>query len=97
LKTLTDSEYFFEKLTKVSQGNNVLEIPSSNTDDFLLIGAHVTSILLKRCILNKVNVLPLANAERQEHSLQKLTQFSSGNIVVDSPASNIYGFLPRDI
>jgi hypothetical protein len=40
--------------------------------------------------------LPVKNPESRQYSFQKLTLFSSGNNVVESPLSNIYGFLQRD-
>jgi hypothetical protein len=36
LKILMCSKISFQKLTKFSQGNNVLDAPASNTDSFLL-------------------------------------------------------------
>jgi hypothetical protein len=41
--------------------------------------------------------LPLENLMVRQHSFQKLTQILQGNKVLDSPVSNLDGFLSRDI
>jgi hypothetical protein len=44
---------FLQNVSKVSQGNNVLDDPPSNLGGFLLRDTSVPSIHLKRPILNK--------------------------------------------
>jgi hypothetical protein len=36
LKMLISRQYYFQRLTQFSQGNNVLDAPLSNVDGFLL-------------------------------------------------------------
>jgi hypothetical protein len=40
------SEYLYQKLTQFSQGNNVLDAPSSNTHGFFARDTCVSSFLL---------------------------------------------------
>jgi hypothetical protein len=51
-------QYSRKKLTQVSQGNNVLDAPASNLDNFILRHTCVYSNQLNRPILNKVTVSP---------------------------------------
>jgi hypothetical protein len=50
LKTMICRKYSFQKLTQLSQGNNVLDVPASNTDGFLLKDTCVSSTQLNRPI-----------------------------------------------
>jgi hypothetical protein len=52
LNSLICRQYYFQKLTQVSLGNNVLDAPPSNLGGFLLTDTCVSSIHLNRPILN---------------------------------------------
>jgi hypothetical protein len=86
---------FYSKLTQLSQRNNVFDAPLCNLYGFLWRDICVSSVQLNGRILNKVS-LPLENLDGRQYSYIKVTQFSQGNNVLDTPASNFDGFLRRD-
>jgi hypothetical protein len=75
-------------LIQCSQGNNLLGTPASNIDGFLPRDICVSSIQQNSCILNKLNVSPSLMWRARQYSFQKLTEFSLGNNVLDTPAFN---------
>jgi hypothetical protein len=97
LKTLIGRHYSFEKLTQYSQGNNVLDAPSSNINGFLSRDTCVSSNQVNRPHLEQnEHFVTLKTQIGRQYSSQKLAQFSQGNNVLDVPASNIDGCLSRD-
>jgi hypothetical protein len=58
LKSLIYRKYFFQKLTDISQGNNVLDAPASMTDAFHWRATCVFSTLLNMPIWNKKSLSP---------------------------------------
>jgi hypothetical protein len=56
LKTLRGRQYYFQKLTQFSYGNNVQDPPASNIDGFHPRDTWVSTIQLYRTMVNKVNV-----------------------------------------
>jgi hypothetical protein len=51
LKNLYCRKYAFQKLTKFSQGNNVLDAPDSNMNGYISRDMYVSSIQLNRPIV----------------------------------------------
>jgi hypothetical protein len=51
-------QYFLKKLTQSSQGNKVLDAPSSILDGFLSRDTYVSLTQLNRPLSNKMSVLP---------------------------------------
>jgi hypothetical protein len=77
-------------------GNNVLYVPPSNIDGFLLRDTYVSSSHVNRSIWNKICDSSLLNLDRLEVFLSKKTQFSQGNKVIDGATSIISAFFWRD-
>jgi hypothetical protein len=75
-------------LIQCSQGNNLLGTSASKIDGLLPRDIRVSSIQQNSAILNKLNVSPSWMWRARRYSFQKLIQFSSGNNVLDTPASN---------
>jgi hypothetical protein len=97
LKTLIGRKYSFQKLSKFSKGNNVLDALASDTNGFLL-RTHVFLQLSWKCLLEmNIASLHLEKTMLLEVFLSKRTQFSQGNNVVDAAASNRDRFLSQDI
>jgi hypothetical protein len=51
-------ENTFPKVTQLSQGNNMLDAPASNTDGFLSRDSFLSPTLLNICIWNKMSLSP---------------------------------------
>jgi hypothetical protein len=87
-------KYSFQKLTEFSQGNQVLDAPASNTDNILPRDTCVSSTQMKRPIWTNISLAqPLIYLTCKKYSLEKLTQFSQGNDLMDAPHCNIDAFL----
>jgi hypothetical protein len=56
LKTLMGKQYYYQKLTQFSQGNNVLDAQPSNIEAFLSRDICVSTIQLNRLIWNKMSI-----------------------------------------
>jgi hypothetical protein len=69
---------FLQKLSKFSQGKNVLDDPPSNLGGFLLRHTCVSSINLKRPILSKCIFLSLGNSDRHAILLSKTNSILTG-------------------
>jgi hypothetical protein len=100
LKILNSRQHSFQKLPHFSQGNNVLYVPPSDVDGFLLRDTYVSSTQLNRTIWDCLEQIDhfssLKTFMRRQYSFQKLNQFSQVNKVLDAPASTLDGFLLRD-
>jgi hypothetical protein len=97
LKNLSCRKYSFQKLTQLSQGNNVLDAPAYDTNDFLgeiRLFCQLSWICL---FWTKKACLHLKKPKLQEVFLPKLTQFSQGNNVLVTPASKKDGFPSKDM
>jgi hypothetical protein len=79
-------EIFLPKLTKLSQGKNVLGAVASSIYGFLWRDTCVSLIQLKACLEQREPISTLKNLNSRKYSFQKLTQFSQGNNVLDAPA-----------
>jgi hypothetical protein len=80
----------------LSEGINILDVPASDTNGFLLRNECVSSTQLKRPIWTNIASLHHENPKLQEVFIKKIAQFSEGNSVLDTLASNTNGFLWRD-
>jgi hypothetical protein len=78
LKTQTGRQYFFQKLTQLSQGNSVLDSPSSNINDFPSRDTCVSIIQLKSPICNKKWDSDVENSVRQAICLPKANSILTG-------------------
>jgi hypothetical protein len=78
LKTLMTRQYSVQKLNQFSPGNNVLDIPPSNIDSFLWRDTCVSSIQMKRPILNKVRFFPFENPDWQAVFISKSYSIPTG-------------------
>jgi hypothetical protein len=58
LKFLSCREYFFQKISQFSHGNNMLDARASNTDSFLSRDTCVLSTPLNRHIWKKMRLYP---------------------------------------
>jgi hypothetical protein len=58
LKTMICRKYSFQKLNEFSQGNNVPDVPASNSDGFLWRDTCVSSTQLNRPICRKQSLFP---------------------------------------
>jgi hypothetical protein len=96
MKFLICRKYSCQKLTQFSQGNHVIDAAASNLGGFLWINTCVSSTLLNNLFGAYKPISTLKTIISRKHSFQKLTQFSRGNNVLDTPASNMDGFLSRD-
>jgi hypothetical protein len=96
LKAVIFWQYFFQKLTEFTLGNNVLDAPASNTDGFVWRDTCVPSKKQKRPIWRNRAHLRLDPPNLQELFLEKLPKFPLDNNAVDAPASYTDGFLSRD-
>jgi hypothetical protein len=93
LETLKLQEVLLAKLNQLSQGNNVLDAPASNTDGFLRV-IHVSHQLILICSFGtKWDFLHLESYDLQDVFLSEITQFWQVNNMLDSPASNTDGSL----
>jgi hypothetical protein len=92
---MTFWKYFFQKLTEFTLGNNVLDAPASNRDGFVWRDTCVPSNKQNRPIWRNRAYLHLDTPNLQELFLEKLTQFSLDNSVLNAPASNSDGFLKK--
>jgi hypothetical protein len=93
LKHLSCRKYFFQKLTQLFQGNNLLNPPSSNTDGFLQeihFFLHLTWIGLFE---TKWVFLFLKNSDLQEVLFSKTNSILTGKQSLDVPAWYTDGFL----
>jgi hypothetical protein len=80
-----------------SQGYNDLDAPAFKTDGFLSRDTFISSTKLNRDMWKKESLHPpLKNLRCRKYDVQKLTQFSQGNNVLDYAASNIDGILWND-
>jgi hypothetical protein len=89
-------EVFFQKLTHLGQGSNVLDAPASNLDGCLWRDTFVSSMQLNKLIWRKQSLSPPATVKIQEVFLSKTNWIPKGNNMLDSHASNRDGFLLRD-
>jgi hypothetical protein len=78
---------------KVTQGNNVVFAPTSNTDGFLSRYACVSSTHQNRPICNKMRLSPLWKVWYAAVFLPKTNTFLTGKECALAPASNKGGFL----
>jgi hypothetical protein len=96
LKHLIFKKYFFQKLTQLSQRNNVLLASASTQMDFL---REIHVFLQVRWIggsAAKWAFSILKTLVCRKYSVQKLTELSWHNNVLDAAATFIAGFLCRD-
>jgi hypothetical protein len=78
LKTLNGRRYSIKKLIQSSQGNNVLDVPPSDIDGFLLRHTYVSSTQLNRLTWNKMCDSSLLNPDRLEVFLSKTKSILKG-------------------
>jgi hypothetical protein len=71
-------KYSFQKLTKFSQGINVLDVPHSNIDAFRSRDTCVSSTQLNNTNWNKMFVSPLNKTKLQEIFLSKTNSVLTG-------------------
>jgi hypothetical protein len=98
LKQLSFRKYAFQKQTEFSQVNNVQDDADSNTHGFLWRVTCVSSSQLNRPIMEKTEpTSTMKHLHFRKYFIENFTQFSEGNNVLDAAASNIVGFLCRDM
>jgi hypothetical protein len=78
LKTMICLKYFFQKLTHFSQGNNALDAPASNIDDFPCRDTCVSSNQLNRPICSKQSLSPSETPKLQELFLSESNSVLTG-------------------
>jgi hypothetical protein len=91
----SDCKYAFHNLTQFSQGSNVLDTPASLTMAFFN-WYDASSFHLNGPSCTKWISSHLKNLTGRQKFLQNITQFWQRNIVLDSSASHIDGFLTRE-
>jgi hypothetical protein len=80
LKCQTDREYFLERFTQFSKGNNLQDTAASNLYHILPRDTCVSSDLQYRPILHRMKS-HLKMLTDKEYSLERAMQFSKGNNV----------------
>jgi hypothetical protein len=93
LETPKLQKYSFQKLTKYSQGNNVLHASDSNTHGFLQEIHIFCPLRWAGLFSTKWAFLHFKNSDLLEVFLSKIIQFSHGNNLLNDPTSNTHGFL----
>jgi hypothetical protein len=88
-------EIFLSKTNSILQENNVLDAAASNIDDFLWTDTCVSSPHLKRSLVQTEPIFTMKYLNCSKYTFQKLTQFSQGKNMLDTPASNTDGFFQR--
>jgi hypothetical protein len=82
------------KLIQLSQGNNALESPDSNTDDVLSRDTCVPLVCRSIFLFGaKGGYLHLESCDWLEIFLSTLNKLSQGNNTLDASAANIDGFI----
>jgi hypothetical protein len=84
--------YSFQKLSQLSQGNNVQDAASSSIDDFLWRDTCVSSTQLNRSFWNKMILYPPWNFDLQEVFLSKTNSILTWKHVLDSHGCNTMVF-----
>jgi hypothetical protein len=85
--------YYFQKLTQLSQRNNVLDTAAFKIHGFfgvirVFLNSAEQAHLEQRQTISTMKLLRF-----RKYSFKKFTQFSQGNSVLDAPAPSIGAFL----
>jgi hypothetical protein len=93
LRALNCRKYFFQKLPKSFEGNNVVDAANSHTDGLLSRDTCVSPIQQLAYLQQIETFSNLKNLSCRKYSFQNLSQFSQRNNFLDAAASNVGGFL----
>jgi hypothetical protein len=86
----------FQKLTQLSEGNNVVDAEASIRDTFLSGYTCASSTQQNRPIWSKQPISTLKHIFHRKYCIQKRSQFAQGNNRLDAAASNTDVFHWRD-